>query len=425
MNSDENIKKIMTVKNYIQKYSDLAEQGSRDWLNSRKLIIGGSELSALDNSNNYFNSVEKLISTKVGLFPFDGNIYTEWGNIFEDVTSRLFTMMFLNDKEYKHIYKDKIYSLGSVPHETIKEHAFSCDGLCIMNINNVKTIVLLEFKSPYISNVNKTIPKYYMSQVKGGMCTINICEKAVFVSNSFRRCSFKDLGYNMNYVENNKNKPIYKKLNDKQPLAYGIILFYINDKKKFKSLVDSDTICTNINKKIENDNIIDLGLENEDILYYIMKNSKLNYSDSLFHYKKIVPTINSEYIMNDPINIFISEELKSTLYYKNLNNTKKYNYNESLTSLKENIKNKHNKEVFAVLPWKLIKSSFILEHKDNDYLENLRDKMEFVINTVKYINSICKTDEEKKQIINKLFPENKLFFNEEKIISKFQDMVIM
>lgn len=218
-------KLTLKLEAFIKDNIDAAPQGSQQWLNERTYIIGGSEMSTIEGCNPYSKLVD-LVAQKTGLTSFNGNAATRWGNLFENVSELLFKTMF----------NTEIYNTGGIQHKTIKNHKYSPDGLCVMQFNTgskneskiqYKT-ALLEFKSPFGTVPSAKVPKHYLSQVKAGLCSIDIADKVVFVNNMFRRCSIQQLDFTTNY-NNRYHKDTEKKLKDiDTSIANGMILFYIS-----------------------------------------------------------------------------------------------------------------------------------------------------------------------------------------------------
>lgn len=223
---EERKNKIIILKDFIKLNSDLAEQGSLAWLEERKFIIGGSEISSIVGKNP-FSNIQGLIAQKIGLSHFTGNTPTRWGNLFENVSELLFQTMFVNNC--------RIYATGSIQHKSIVNHRYSPDGLCcMMYLNNgektYKT-TLLEFKSPYSSVPTVKVPSHYLPQVKAGLCTIDIAEIAIFNNNMYRKCALKQLDFSIDY-DNKYHRDNEKKLTDiNVTIANGIILFSIKSTK--------------------------------------------------------------------------------------------------------------------------------------------------------------------------------------------------
>src|SRR6187402_2427396 len=115
--------KVAVLEDFIQVNQGFAKQGTTQWLNDKKYIIGGSEMAVMANCNRFVNKCE-LIAQKVGIDPFVGNTATRWGNLFENISELLFETIFLRNN-------NKIQSTGSIPHKNVKNHRYSPDGLCV------------------------------------------------------------------------------------------------------------------------------------------------------------------------------------------------------------------------------------------------------------------------------------------------------
>jgi hypothetical protein len=248
--------KLNILNKLLNQNKDLAPQGSPEWLADRIYNIGGSEMATI-TGDNCFSSIDQLVSQKVGFTHFSGNIATKWGKLFECVTKQLTEIIFDID--------DGIKETGSLD-GAVPNQRYSPDGLAVIKFKceevicdkNIETeeycIVLFEFKSPLYSIPSGSIPKYYIPQVKTGLCSIPITDFALFISNMFRKCSFDELGASMDYdkdfhnrdckikpkvskstknPKNPKNNPTTKKttkptnkIDITSPLAFGLILFY-------------------------------------------------------------------------------------------------------------------------------------------------------------------------------------------------------
>lgn len=238
------------LENFIKDNAGSAIQGSKKWIEERRHTIGGSEIAAVIGCN-AFSNLQGLIAQKVNLTSFKGNSATRWGNLFENISELLFKTIFLSDN-------DKIYATGSIQHKTIKNHKYSPDGLCILpfldNKKIEKKITLLEFKSPYGSVPTAKVPKHYLPQVKAGMCTIDICETAVFVNNMFRKCSLNQLDFTTSYNSSYHRDTELKLKRINKAIANGMILFSISA----ESLpLFVDTYNDMIDKKYFNDDASD------------------------------------------------------------------------------------------------------------------------------------------------------------------------
>ena len=142
---------------------NLAPQGSDEWLALREDNIGGSEMATITGDNG-FTTIDKLVAQKIGLYKFNGNIMTRWGNLFEPITQMLMEKIF---------DIDQIQETGSLE-GAVKNQRYSPDGLAVVKMMCGEFIedeyieteeyctILFEYKSPYYSIPCGYIPKYYI-----------------------------------------------------------------------------------------------------------------------------------------------------------------------------------------------------------------------------------------------------------------------
>lgn len=422
--------KLLLLLSFIEQHKNLAIQGSAEWHTTRQLVIGGSEIATLIGKNR-FSTIQSLICQKIGVIKFDGNAATRWGSLFEENTENVFNVLFIPD--------EKIYSLGSVPHSKIVNHRYSPDGLCVMKINNEYKIVLLEIKSPLNSIPEKSVPSYYMPQVKAGLCTLTPTDHGVFINNMYRKCALNKLNTSLDYDKcfHNDTK---KKLNLDYVLSYGIILFsienlddfytYFNkineddydsdeleyndteEKKQFLSnYTDSESdddeeefVIKNILDKIKHQiekkgDLIDLGTASHKEFTDFLELVKPPNDKSFIKVQYIKPTIIKDAILNSS-NIFISPEISP-----DLTQLKKYNYLKTIENFKRKCY-KNGASPIAVLPWKLLKSSIIAVNKEPDYLDTHADKINETINIIKNIISKTEIEEERMELFAELYPDS-------------------
>lgn len=232
--NDENNDDLHTLLQQWVQYRETngIKQQTAEWHTARAYTIGGSSMATIQGINPYA-SIYDLISERIGMSKFRGDIKPQWGNLFEDVIKR-----FVEYSTKTTILGEDLYVLG--PPGT----SYSPDGLAVINHANiianeemadfsdefVKTplrkgseIVLLEFKCPYNRIPAGYVPKYYIPQVKMGLDLLNLPTIGLFVEAVIRRCTWDQLGYNPEY-----DKTLVNKSSGKYPLAYGIIGFYIN-----------------------------------------------------------------------------------------------------------------------------------------------------------------------------------------------------
>lgn len=217
----------------IEKNKNAPAQGTPEWLKGRILTFGGSEISTLTGDNPYSN-IKTLIASKVGLYNFKGNLFTRWGNAFEDITKKI----------TEKIFNTIIYNTGSIS-GSITEIKYSPDGiatvrmLCEGNDGRLQyeyLIILFEFKALYTKMPMGVIPKHYIPQVKTGLCSIPIVHHGIYVSNTYRICSIEQFDTGNRYntrihytdakLKEKNGAGILKKV--KHPIALGFIYVYIN-----------------------------------------------------------------------------------------------------------------------------------------------------------------------------------------------------
>src|SRR5574343_1571806 len=109
---------------FIDKYKDLPNQGSHEWIKGRMNTIGGSEMGTLLGVNKY-STLKTWVASKVGLTTFGGNMYTRWGKMFEPITNTL-VKLFLGI--------NNIYEAGSIPSYSMNGVKYSPDGLAVVKL---------------------------------------------------------------------------------------------------------------------------------------------------------------------------------------------------------------------------------------------------------------------------------------------------
>lgn len=443
------------LKDFVKKYEHLAEQGSEQWLLERSRTIGGSEISTVIGCNK-FSKLEHLISQKLGITSFKGNMATRWGSVFENVTEMLFQVLFLDEGE--------VYATGSIPHKRIITHRYSPDGLCVMLIEDDYKIILLEFKAPFSSIPNNKVPAHYLPQIKTGLCTIDIADAGIFISNVFRKCKLSQLNFTPEYdldFHNDKKK----KFEADEALAYGVILFYIDgqnideflthfieerdefilyesdeeSKTEFKhefagdndSCSDADyeeeeeedyyyhdlSLLQKLHKNVDmfvkteldpdEYDLIDLGGVSKSELEKFLLYVKPETGNSFLSVKYIKPTLNVNFMLNDNKNIYISDNLKFKERKQYLKSLKKYNYEKSIYNYKKTFLKKGSIPV-AVLPWKLLKTNIIQVEKEELYLDQYEDKLNEAVNTVDDIIKKSNNMSDRLKLFDKLYPNNSI-----------------
>lgn len=290
------------LQRLIDQNKDLAPQGSPEWLAIREYSIGGSEVSII-TGDNCFSKLDSLVAQKVGFSKFNGNIACRWGKMFEIVTQRI-TERILN---IEHIYETGSLE-GSIPHQR-----YSPDGLGVVKVHCeeiienevVETdeycIVLFEYKSPYSSIPMGIIPKYYLPQVKTGLCSIPIADFALFINNMYRKCCMDDLNELLTYDTAFHSKDT--KFVPEQVLALGVNIFYQTaDQKimfmnKYGYLLDAKNEPTNSDESNDVKSSTDTEIDDaNDIFAYINNPKKVthNHYDAPLLYQYIEKVINGD-----------------------------------------------------------------------------------------------------------------------------------
>jgi len=427
---------LKILKHLLDANKNLAEQGSDDWLAIRKYTIGGSEMSTITGDNPY-SKLEDLVSQKVGFSSFTGNIACKWGKVFEIVTTQI-TERIMNI--------DKIYETGSLE-GAVEGQRYSPDGLAVVKIKCSETIdnellevdeyciVLFEFKSPYSSVPVGIIPKHYLPQVLTGLCSIPICDFAIFINNAYRKCSVADLNTTLTYDINFHSRD--KKLKPTEVLALGINIFYQTDEQKIKfmekytnefniktDITDSD----DVESESESDsaqNIFNAINTPKDPVYFnipslyrfierkikLTENHSMDFGESNYYefndlltlYDKGLvsmhvckPHICEDYYKNDFLK---TQELKPDI----LDNEK-----DSIELYKKELAEFPN--IIGFLPWKLFKSDIITQERDPEYLNIHKDAINNALNILENINS-SKTEFEKIKKFKQYFPNSKILKN--------------
>jgi hypothetical protein len=246
--------KYEQLHKFVENNAELAEQGSAEWLEMRKKIIGGSELSTVLGKNPY-NKIDNLVADKIGLTQFRGNIATRWGRLFEELSRIIMEMILINDRNDEYCIFETGSLEGAIPH-----HRFSPDGLSVFLYKNKGLLqfllTLLEFKSPLRSVPNGLIPEYYIPQIQAGLCDIDISEIGLFINNMYRKCSLSDLNLSTTYDTVFHASDIKKQFKPEIPVAYGIIGFYqtVEQSNKFKDYIKNIVIFGMKTKNYNADN---------------------------------------------------------------------------------------------------------------------------------------------------------------------------
>lgn len=180
-------------------------QHDERWHQDKIYTFGGSSIATLQGLQSYYSKkgemdkLEELIKRKIGLLPQPSGIAMQWGNLFEELIKRVV--------ELQHnctILGENLYVKRG---ECI---AYSPDGLSVMTVNIppafeddpveiYETIVLHEFKCPYIRMPSTSPPVNYVAQVKMGLDVLEIPTIGLLSEAVFRRCTIAQLGFSSEY----------------------------------------------------------------------------------------------------------------------------------------------------------------------------------------------------------------------------------
>lgn len=197
------------------------QQHSPEWLEAKKTVIGGSQMSTL-LSINPWETQRSMLEAKFGISKNSDQAPMCWGNAFEDMIKQ-YTEKRLNTK----IEGDNCFLplMSSSRIERINDLvgrvAYSPDGIGVVN----DEIVLFEFKAPYSRRTTPTkIPEYYIPQVQTGLNSIDICDYALFIEAEFRVCSWDQLDTGRLHMEYPSREPASKRAG--RPDAVGFMVIY-------------------------------------------------------------------------------------------------------------------------------------------------------------------------------------------------------
>lgn len=351
---------------FLAKHADLPEQGSDAWLVQRKYTIGGSEMSSIDGTNSR-KSVKNLVADKAGIgVPFTGNIYTQWGKVFEPVVQ-----LYL-----EHLFDAKIYETGSLP-GCIGGTSYSPDGFTVASASRIRSLVddgtildhdidwadlesydedmrpqtidkecatvLFEIKSPHSRLVTGQIPKYYVSQPVSGREHFPWIDISYFVDVCFKKCSIAQLSDRHSY-----DRQYHKREVEGPSIAHGIIGVYWN------RAPDSDNMSE-----------FDYGKTGSDF---------------------------------DTITYGISTGTMGAQYYVP-ENPDTFSVKTTLRQFIQHCKD-HNLQFIGVIPFKIMKCAIVPVPRQRGFVHGFKHKIDRVIETVKTIRESPDPQAEFDRIFN-------------------------
>lgn len=143
---------------------NFAAQRTPEWFRLRNGCITASDIGATLKTDKY-QSTAALIRKKAGTPKPFANIYTKWGNKYEDIAVAI----------YERIHDVKVFEASLLIHPIFSFIGASCDGFVIDEKNN--DAWLIEIKCPFSRDPVGKIPSNYIEQPRTQMaCTkINKC----------------------------------------------------------------------------------------------------------------------------------------------------------------------------------------------------------------------------------------------------------
>jgi putative phage-type endonuclease len=380
-------------------------QRSPEWYAIRKNTIGGSEIATVIGINPY-NSVEGMIAGKLGINSFNGNTACRWGTMFEHVTEK-FTQIILR-------MNDKIKEAGSIP-GVIDRQRYSPDGLGIVQLLNCDDepeyyVILFEFKAPLGTLPNGKIPNHYRPQIQTGMISIPLTEYSIFVNNCYRKCALSDLGFSGVY-DKIYHGGDYKKrkygLEKEKPYGCGVICFY-QSQEEFDKVTqyygyDSDSEEYDIGAAFDTSDIdYTQGSDHDRYSDYDME-LLLNSNQSLIDFGST-----SQFIVDRMFQLYDDKRIK-VIYYPIMINHEAVNEmpfisTHALESDKSTVadpvaygerciekfeKTCRDKKLCGIgfMPWKLMRSDVILENKDPEWLNTIREPLTNALDILNELNN--------------------------------------
>lgn len=370
-----------SLREWITRHDGI-KQRSSEWLECRKLIVGGSEIASVVGSNSYKN-INSLAQEKLGLTQFRGNIYCNWGVLFEPVIAKYAEIM-----TGSQIIGDDIFVYPDL--ESQRGVAYSPDGLSvIMRPDESPQTALWEFKCPMRRIPGNIIPSQYVPQLMTGLDVIRIADIGVFVDGSFRMCRLSECMLDDPSYDN-VFQPRVSARSSAGAIACGIIGFSTNGDLR-------DTAAAE-----------DLG----ELEHCVVSEVISNCCDSASRYLPWYPpeiAVASDHV---PLNV------RDKIYFPQRNDPASCEIAANFSASQQVAEfYRHcaatNRTPAYILPWKLIKARWNTALPIHDYLQPY-------MNTIQQINELAKagsktsTIAEKQRLLwNFMCPSDDIFFDDE------------
>ena len=357
------------LSQFIEDNKDLDVQGSKGWHEKRTTAFGGSELKIVISGK-----TDNLIKEKAGVIPrqFNGNIYTDAGTLFEDL-SRLYAQILFNISIYEFGSCSTIIDglnispdgIGCVRHKKVLRKSVILPQYeeFFKTYSDKYANILIEIKSPYTRIPKQNGYKLYSHQIQGGIHGLPLIDYAIFIDSSIRRCKLTDLTTDIFVPNTQSDIETYTDT----PTAWGIMAIY----DKFNTFTDLSVAYIYDDVKYVIDKPIDAGkLNDKDIRKFYRIINKMTFKDYMFNVftppstlspmtdAEIEQTITS--IRRTSCHPFSEEQLfeidrESSLY---LTQPTEEQIQEAISKFKT-YASTHNKKFIGVIPWKLLRCEII------------------------------------------------------------------
>lgn len=413
---------------FVAEMSYLPPQGSAGWLNRKH--IGGSEINIITGTNP-FTTIARWISERTQISRNNIPIVNaRWGHAFEDVTVNIL----------KELWRlESVSTCGSVPGNP--NVAYSPDGITVVNDDLVNftmnlfnhahavfhyendsvqvehdqtdhtiehyqcdvvdedgdevaiesttelsaestpksnySIILLEIKSPPKRMPGGYIPEEYMSQPLTGLCTLPVCDYAMFINGMYRKCGLFDFDFGNNYDRVFHNRDCYgsgrnrRDMMFKEPIAIGLIGVYrVSDEPYQHELIDFGAVKESIFQNLwqmESERSI-VFKHGRPLFSETFRSAMLNAPIDAYHTTK--PLLDM-----DPARFFnCSKTSFQRIHYRR--------------EINGDSDDQAEVQLIGFLPWKLMKMDQHRVERVPDYVDAIQDDIDKYVGIIRELNEL-------------------------------------
>ncbi len=262
------------------------EQKSKEWYEARHSCITASDLAqALGEGK--FGTTKDLIIKKVNP-PEVGQInnpYFQWGNMFEQVASDIYSKM----------NNVKIYEFGLLKHPTVDYFAASPDGI-------TENAIMLEIKCPLRRKIypGAEVPTQYYYQIQGQLdvCDLDECD--------YFECAFSLCENKQDFDESKSTKGVFIKNNNGYVYGPLVLEAEIQDMTEIEHFI-SENCDANIQYWVLNTYNLKRIQKDKEFIDEKLKELKIVWDKILF-YRENLEVFKSEIIQEytietEPVNL--------------------------------------------------------------------------------------------------------------------------